>query len=189
MSIGLITQSHHTRSTGMPAPLPLVIGITGHRDLRPEDREAVETRVRAIFREIQNRYPATPLVLLSPLAEGADRLVARVALNCGIRLIVPLPMPRADYERDFQTPASLNEFQKLLGRADRSFELAWAKADAEGTSDGHRDRAYALVGAYIAHHCEILIALWDGEDTGKEGGTAQVVRFKLEGIPIATPRW
>ena len=47
----------------------------------------------------------------------------------------------------------------------------------------HRDRAYALVGAYIAHHCEILIALWDGEDPGKEGGTVQVVRFKLEGIP------
>jgi len=166
--------------------LPLILGITGHRDLRPEDGADLEARVRAILEDLRKRYRDTPLVLLSPLAEGADRLAARVALDCGTRLIVPLPMSQAAYERDFQTPASVVEFRDLLCRADRSFELAWAGLGDEGTSGvsgGDRDRAYALVGAYIAHHCQILIALWDGEDSDSEGGTAQVVGFKREGIP------
>ena len=130
------------------APLPLVIGITGHRDPRPEDREILEARVRAVFMEIQKRCPATPLVLLSPLAEGADRLAARVVLACGAHLIVPLPMPQVVYEQDFQTPASLAEFRELLQRADRHFELPWADLVARETSglNGEgRDRAYALL--------------------------------------------
>lgn len=175
-----------TTGAAARAPLPLILGITGHRDLRPEDGAALEARVRAIFEDLRKRYPDTPLVLLSPLAEGADRLAARVALDCGARLIVPLPMSQAAYERDFQTPSSVVEFRELLCRADRSFEPAWAGLGAEGTSGmsgGDRDRAYALVGAYITHHCQILIALWDGEDSDREGGTAQVVRFKRDGIP------
>lgn len=167
------------------APLPLVIGITGHRDPRPEDRGILEARVRAVFMEIQNRYPATPLILLSPLAEGADQLAARTALDCGARLIVPLPMPQAEYERDFSSAEFLAEFRELLQRADRHFELPWAHSPTQeisGPNGEGRDRAYALLGAYIARNCQILIALWDGKDSGKEGGTAQVVRFKLEGI-------
>lgn len=46
-----------------------------------------------------------------------------------------------------------------------------------------RDRQYAYVGAYIAHHSQILIALWDGLASDAEGGTAQIVRFKLLGVP------
>ena len=180
------SRSSDVRGAAARAPLPLVLGITGHRDPRREDREAIEDRVRAIFEELRSQYPSTPLVLLSPLAEGADRLAARVALACGVRLIVPLPMPQAVYEQDFQTPASLAEFRELLQRADRHFELPSVGADAAGKpgmNGGARDLAYALGGAYIARNCQILIALWDGEDSGKEGGTAQVIRFKREGIP------
>src|SRR5437773_400418 len=75
------TMSSSPQPTSGAIGLPLVIGITGHRDLRGEDRAALEQQVRGIFMDLRNRYPATPLYLLSPLAEGADRLVARVALN------------------------------------------------------------------------------------------------------------
>src|SRR5512135_247682 len=91
-------------------PLPLILGITGHRDLRPEDGADLEARVRAILEDLRKRYRDTPLVLLSPLAEGADRLAARVALDCGTRLIVPLPMSQDLYETDFETPASRADF-------------------------------------------------------------------------------
>jgi hypothetical protein len=167
-------------------PLPLVIGVTGHRDLREEDREPLETQVCRIFADLQSHYPHTPLVLLSPLAEGADRLVARVALEGGIRLIVPLPMPRELYEQDFQTEASCDEFNKLLQQAERWFELPLHGSNREGEAqiqDLARDRQYARVGAYIALHSQILIALWDGQYTQKEGGTAQIVELQLQGVP------
>jgi hypothetical protein len=66
---GLATESQ-------AGPLPLVIGVTGHRDLRSEDRETLAGRLREIIAELRVRYPHTPLILLSPLAEGADRLAA-----------------------------------------------------------------------------------------------------------------
>lgn len=167
------------RSVG---PLPLVFGVTGHRDLREEDREAIEAVVREIFAEFARSYEATPLVLISPLAEGADRLVARVALDAGARLVVPLPRAREDYERDFADAASREEFRALLGRATRSFEIDWPPDDRDANGPP-RDRSYERVGAYVARNCQLLIALWDGVDTGRPGGTSETVRYRLEGTP------
>src|SRR5438128_7465217 len=104
-------------------PLPLVVGITGHRDLRDQDHDALASSVRALFADLRRRYEATPLVLLSPLAEGADRLAARVALEEGVRLVVPLPLPPPLYEADFGAPGSLDEFRSLLARAETHFEV------------------------------------------------------------------
>src|SRR5437899_1178013 len=91
-------------------PAPLVIGITGHRDLRLEDVDKLEDKVRQVLGEKRTQYPSTPIILLSALAEGADRLAARVALDIGARLVVPLPMAQHLYEQDFKSPDSLAEF-------------------------------------------------------------------------------
>jgi hypothetical protein len=42
---------------------------------------------------------------------------------------------------------------------------------------------YALVGAYLARHCQVLIALWNGVAVMGAGGTADVVRYRREEIP------
>src|SRR3989304_6042032 len=112
---------------------PIVVGVTGHRDLRPADIGRLSSGVSQFFRGLQARYPHTPLVLLSPLAEGADRLAAEVAVKMGVRLIVPLPMPRQLYEMDFLPPRALPrpeeaesaaaEFRRLLEAAEEWFEL------------------------------------------------------------------
>src|SRR4051812_39076652 len=109
-------------STRAQGPLPLVIGVTGHRDLRPEDLDTLRARVDEIFAQLEETCPHTPLILLSSLAEGADRLVARVALEHGARLIAPLPLRRELYEADF--PETVGEFRTLYERADPGFELA-----------------------------------------------------------------
>ena len=100
-------------------PIPLVFGVTGHRDLISEDVRGLEAAVRQVFQAVQSRYPHSPLRLLSPLAEGADRLAARVALQLGGELLVPLPMPRQEYLRDFATLESRQEFERLLARLPR----------------------------------------------------------------------
>ena len=91
----------------------LVIGVTGHRKLRSEDVPALQARVRAFFVDMQARYPELPLVLLSSLAQGSDQLVAQVALDLGLRVIAPLPLPLDLYRADFE-PA---DFARLI--ADR----------------------------------------------------------------------
>jgi hypothetical protein len=167
--------------------LPLVIGVTGHRDLQPQDREPLGAALRAWFAELRRTLPSTPLVLLSPLAEGADRLVARVFLEAGAgeRLLVPLPMQLHEYERDFASGESLKEFRALCA-AGQSFEvpstLFREPLPPEDAPDW-RERGYERVGAFIVRYSHLMLALWDGHDTGQRGGTSEVVRFRLEGLP------
>lgn len=166
--------------------LPLVIGVTGHRDLRPEDVSSLEESVRQTFKKLQSDLPETPLILLSALAEGADRLAARVALELGVRLIVPLPMRRDIYETDFETSESKDEFKDLLNKAGHWYELPVLK---EATEDEikkpgvARDRLYEQLGVYVVRQSHLLIALWDGKYRNLVGGTSRIVKFQLEGLP------
>lgn len=164
--------------------IPLTLGITGHRDLREEDQEILRQSARKIFQFLHQHYPNTPLQLFSPLAEGADRLVAQVALEEKVQLIVPLPMPRALYETDFQTSESKTEFTNLLDQATQVFELSFLEGNTVEilqTDENARIKQYAFLGAYIARHTHILIALWDGLPSEQSGGTCQVKDFKLTG--------
>jgi hypothetical protein len=176
-----------TRSSqdGAVLPLSLVVGVIGHRDRRHEDREPLTAQVRGVFAELQTRYPSTPLLLLSALAEGADQLVAQVALEKGGRLIVPLPLPKALYE-GFQTQASRDAFNQLLQRADYWFELPLpqdVRAEEIRRPGLARDQHYAKGGADIILHSQLLLAMWDGTHTNQVGGTSQIVQFQLRGVP------
>ena len=164
--------------------IPMVIGITGHRDLRSEDLSTLEDKVRSIFRELINLYPCTPLQLLSGLAEGADRLVARVALDEGIEIIAPLPMPTDQYIEDFKTTESRAEFKDLLSKAVQSFPVPTQNKDKQyDETDQSRRQSYVDLGVFIVRNSHILIALWDGLPSVSIGGTASIVGFKLNGVP------
>jgi hypothetical protein len=161
---------------GSGGVLPLVIGLGGHRDLRPEDVPTLEARVAEVLGDLQRRYPSTPLTLLCSLAEGADRLGARVALRLGARLVVPLPLPREEYERDFATAESRAEFADLLGRAQDVFRV-------DVLSDRPREYAYARTAAYVTQRSQLVVALWDGTPPASHAGTASLVQFALDGVP------
>jgi Ca2+/Na+ antiporter len=163
---------------------PIVVGVTGHRDLRPDDIRSLEAKVKEIYSGLHSSYPNTPIVTLSSLAEGADRLVARVALMQGSSLIVPLPMSANEYEKDFLTEDSTLEFRDLLVQAQLSFIVPniWDAKQDEFLLDGWA-RAYLNAGITVARHAHILLALWDGVDSGLTVGTSQIVRLRLDGIP------
>jgi len=167
--------------------LPIVVGISGHHDLFPEDLAVYRERLKHFFDTLRQRYPSTPIQVMSSLAVGADRLVAELALQHGFELIVPLPLPEAEYLKDF--PDSVDEYRRLrdAAPAQNVFVLPLAEGntvDNISAPGQHRDLQYAQVGAYIALHCHILIALWDGTNNRYVGGTAHVVEFKLEGITL-----
>lgn len=56
---------------------PLYIGITGHRDIRDQDREPLKNIICEFIRGKQIRYPHTPFVLLTPL----NRMLTQYYLN------------------------------------------------------------------------------------------------------------
>ena len=177
----MISPAGKTAPAAAEGPLPLVVGVVGHRHLEPADYPIYRARVVALFAHLRAEYPATPLRVISALAEGADRLVADMALQSGCDLIVPLPMPTADYEQDF--PQTAGAFRELLARAPAGnvFVLPSPHGDSSPLTPQQRDARYLEAGIYIAGQCHLLLALWDGVRNNAIAGTAEVVRFKLEG--------
>ena len=100
----------------MDARTALIVGVTSHRDLDPSQLPALRGQIHAALAGLCEQFPSLSLVLLSPLAEGGDRLVAEIALELGGQLIVPLPMPVELYEEDFPAPESRAQFAALLAR-------------------------------------------------------------------------
>jgi hypothetical protein len=163
-------------------PLPLqhsenvIIGVTGHRALK--NQAQIRSIVDQVIDDIKQAHPESSLVVLSPLAEGADRLVARQVLaQDGSRLIVAMPMRKIDYMSDFETQDSIREFNELLDQASEIIELP---------GQSLREGAYADVGRYILDRCDLLIALWDGQKSEGVGGTGEIVALARErGMPLA----
>ncbi len=158
---------------------PLVIGVTGHRPerLSEADPEHLRARIEEILAMITANGDSP--AVLSPLAEGADRIVAIVALDAGLQLRCVLPFLRDEYALDFSTTASRVEFHELLSRAQDIVELAGSMQ-----SNDERQSAYAAVGASTVQQSDILLAIWDGHTARGEGGTGDVVS---QGLRLGRP--
>lgn len=158
--------------------IPIVVGGIGHRDI-DRDNNALSMAVRAQCLILRKRYKHSPFVILSALAEGADRLIAEIAMEVlKADLIAVLPMPADDYERDFVREASKTEFRELLAKA-LCIKLAPTPEDRGLWSvDGEpRNEQYARAGAIIADHAQIYFAIWDKQPARGIGGTADQVAW------------
>ena len=107
--------------------IPLLVGVTGHIDLREADRDALLQAVIGELKRLRETYLHTPLKMLNSLAAGADLLCADVAEALGIPLIAALPMETAEYEKDF-SPQELEHFRHHLSRAVSVFVAPGAEA-------------------------------------------------------------
>jgi hypothetical protein len=175
--------------------LPLIIGAAGHRDLREGDLAKLKSAVASVISTLRRQYLGndknTPIVLLSALGEGAEQLIAGEALKQGATLIVPLPLPLSEYRRDFTqrplAPDAIKHFDDLRLKATATVEIPLAVGSTESgvrVFGPERDRQYREANLFIARHCHVLIALYDGNDDDiTVGGAAETVKFNRDGIP------
>ena len=178
-------------SSSPPRPRRVTqIGVTGHRlnRIAPEMARSLPHECERVLHAIASasgcvREPGATgekpasLRVISPLAEGADRIVARAGMALGAELQCPLPFPAEDYKQDFESAASREEFDALLAQAS-SVLVAGGDRKAE-------DTAYERAGQIVVQQSDVLIAIWDGEPSRGRGGTAQMVEEALElGIPV-----
>lgn|GEM_PF-6935108 len=157
--------------------IPIIIGVTGHRDLVESEIPGIRRQIVEFLNDIRTLCPATDIILLTPLAVGADRLVAACALEIPqTSIFAALPFSEPEYEKDFSSPDSIQAFREFLRIADRKLVIS-----RDPTNDSERDQAYESVGRWVARHSHILLTLWDGTDTQLKGGTAAIIRYKLDG--------
>ncbi|HRI88232.1 MAG TPA: hypothetical protein PK869_08205 [Candidatus Hydrogenedentes bacterium] len=171
-------------------PIPVLVGVTGHidLDLRGDNEKKLRQSVESILAEIRSYAPDSPILILSSLAEGADRLVAEIGIaKFGAKLYTVLPMRQELYEQDF--PDSVGHFRELLAKGQHIIvPLAEAGSESEISEHGDaRNAQYAAAGYHIVRISQVLIALWNGAEGG-EGGTSDVIERTLEGDTTSQTR-
>ncbi|HET9663768.1 MAG TPA: hypothetical protein VFP00_06030 [Burkholderiales bacterium] len=157
--------------------IPLLVGVVGHRDLVHGEMPVVCAAVERLLRALRDAQPAVPIKLLSAQADGADLLVADVARELGIDIIALLPFSVAQCRADLGSDAARAAFDRTMARAER-LELA-PEAASDGSDLAHRgtarDRQFERTGDLIARQSSLLIAIWDGLETGHRAGTARAI--------------
>jgi len=162
-------------------PTKVVIGVTGHRQLTKI--EFVRQKVREALAHLDQTLEHTPhtFTIISPLAAGADQLVAQEILAWhpinsigATTLEAILPFSEKEYLQNIDPDESKQGFSDLLERADTVEVLEKMPS---------HDVAYEQTGHFVVHNCDILIAIWnedsdeEEEDSEKQGGTGHVVRY------------
>ena len=98
----------------------LSVGVTGHRPNRmPESQwDRIKRDLATVMAEVEAMHTDRRLVLLSGIAEGADRLAAFAALGRGWCLRSILAFHRTRFEQDFPEPFAIGEFRALLAASE-----------------------------------------------------------------------
>ncbi len=160
--------------------IPVVVGVTGHRDIRETDYPFLKKAVHDALFDLKNEYSDSPFIMLNSLASGADTLCAEVGISLGMSLVCPLPLEIDEYRKDFPDDS---QFDRLIQQASEVFVADHTeKPGADLTDEQMRDFAYRQAGIYVASHSHVLLALWDGKKGPAHGcGAAETVGFALKG--------
>lgn len=166
------------------AEVPIIIGVSAHRNIRMEYESQVKDRVREFLTSVRELCPHSPIYMLNGLAKSGDQLCADVAAELGIKLIVALPFEREKYVNTEDFPNGTDK--KFNGYFENGQVIdSFIVPDMEhaGGDEFSRDYRFRQQGIYVATNCHILLALWDGKevvDKRKEGGTNAAVGFALK---------
>lgn len=151
-------------SNASQLPLFHVVGFSGHRQL--ENAPAAAAAIRSAL-EMLRAEAAGEWIALSSVAIGSDQLFVREARALGWAWHAILPLPRAEFARDF-SPAEWQEVETALKSAEEVRVI---------TENGEREDAYLDCGMETINGADVLLALWDGQPARGKGGTADVVAY------------
>jgi hypothetical protein len=153
-------------------PMFHVVGFSGHRQLANLEGAASAIREALVLlrSELSGEW-----IALSSIASGGDRLFVQQARSLGLSWHAILPLPRAEFAKDF-TPAEWSVVEATLETADHLRVMA---------ESGDRQESYLDCGVETVDESDVLLAVWDGDPARGKGGTADVVQYaKAIGKPL-----
>jgi hypothetical protein len=181
-----------------PGPIPLVIGVVGHRDPVASALPVLREHLRRQLEQLLHELPSTPLLMLNGLAEGMDTVAAQVflevvahdqELRCekapAHQLLGALPKtPAAFAAEDFQDPEALTVLEGLLSSCDGVLHPGNCPAlrlppSPDGLPHAPGDPScYGRQGIFLVRNSYLLLAFFDGLETMLVGGTSQSVAMQ-----------
>ena len=119
---------------------------------------------------------------MSALAEGSDRIVAKVAMQSNISIAPVFPKAKEYYYKTFKgyengdVEKSVQEIEEIL--ADKNTFTPCIL----NTEDVNEVQAFRELGAYLVANSHVIIAAWDGIHTPYRGGTFDTIRMAHNGV-------
>lgn len=155
---------------------PFVIGVSGHRDPHSADLPQLRGQVEVFLTDLKQRLSHTELRVMTGMAQGADLLVAGAAVKAGCKVDAVLPMPLERYIEDFDAQSGAALRALLADPAVTTTVLPPPPgADPNAPHGAGRSVFYANLTQALTAKCNLLLALWDGNTSRLEGGTADTV--------------
>lgn len=135
------------------------VGVSGHQDREGLDWAWTRSQISEV---ISVRGPF--LEGITALARGSDQVFAEVCLDHGIPITAIIPLP--NYDRCFEGAARAN-YHRLRDMA----------SIIELRDEPDPQQAFLNAGLFVVDHCDLLIAVWDGQPATGSGGTADIVAY------------
>ena len=186
---------------------PYVTAATGHRnfyqdkndpDLPGYTEQEVKTQFRDQLRSMlalwqKKTCGGAPFIYMNGMADGIDQITMEAALELkaegyNICTIAVLPMPQ---ELFLKTIENKERFHNILDQVYMTYSIPLTPdnqgreselADVDNAQTEYlRQRQYQIHARFLALHCHVLFAFWDGIDIKRKGGASDTVHFKWEG--------
>ncbi len=159
-----------------------LVGFSGHRlGLNQELIRPALTAVLAEMKQQAVRAGGT-VELYTSIAEGADTLCVEAARALNLPVHLLLPLPDAEFSRDFTSPESWQ-------RSRAEIEHARMRPGRDSVhlvpGESTRPECYFNQGIHMLDAVDVLVAVWDGTNARGMGGTAEMVNHaRAIGIPV-----
>lgn len=141
------------------------VGCTGHQSMTPSTRSDVAAAIASVLA----RQGEDTLIGYTSLAQGADQVFAFAVLAAGGALHAVIPS--LGYEQSFTSEEARDTYTALLTLAAETTMLPFAQPCED---------AYLAAGHEVANRCDMLVAVWDGQEAVGKGGTGDVVAYARE---------
>lgn len=155
------------------------VGISGHRNIKHSKIEEYKETLKKKLKTTVMQNPQKEVVVLSSLADGADRLIVYAAKELSLRYEIILPMPIEYYEMDFDE-LSFNEFYQLFigARSSDVVEMCEGNTfESIATYGNARDLQYQNLGRKMVDKSDMMIFLWDKKENNLIGGTSDIYNY------------
>ena len=156
-------------------PLFISIGVSGHRkteQLRDSAKlkDVIQSEFIALKKRLSKKGNEVNFLLISPLAEGADRIFVESVwqVEPSAKLLVPIPFAKTRYMQDFDEN-SQKEFENFL-QDSRCIDVTQV--------DSLDEKDYFTVGKFVVDHSDFMFFVYDGSPFEKmDGGTGSIMEY------------
>jgi len=165
-------------ANNVDARRPFVVGLIGHRELSQVELPSLQQAFDNYISKLLETLKHTPILILTSMAEGSDRLAHKSRFRDQIKICSVLPFNKEEYAKDFRGTQNRAEYQATLDDSDYVITFS-PKTANEKMTEIERNRAYKESAFWICDKANSLYAVWDGKSSRGVGGTADTVKYRI----------